>query len=108
MSETCRLREIAGVLVRHGFGHVIQGTPIEVGGEAAASRLSTAARVRKVLVELGPTFVKLGQVLSVRPDIVPGPSSRSLRPFRIGERRPSMKTTSSERGCAPGAPSVHR
>ena len=73
-----RLREIAGVLVRHGFGHVIQGTPIEVGGEAAASRLSTAARVRKVLVELGPTFVKLGQVLSVRPDIIPGPFIKEL------------------------------
>ena len=68
-----RLREIATVLVRHGFGHLVQGTPIEVRGEAAASRLSTATRVRKVLVELGPTFVKLGQVLSVRPDIIPGP-----------------------------------
>jgi len=73
-----RLREIAGVLVRHGFGHVLQGTPIDVGGEASASRLSTAARVRQVLVELGPTFVKLGQVLSVRPDIVPGPFIKEL------------------------------
>jgi ubiquinone biosynthesis protein len=68
-----RLREIATVLVRHGFGHLVQGTPIEVRVEAATSRLSTADRVRQVLVELGPTFVKLGQVLSVRPDIIPGP-----------------------------------
>ena len=78
VTDLGRLREIAGVLVRHGFGHVIQGTPIEVGGEASDSRLSTAARVRKVLVELGPTFVKLGQVLSVRPDIVPGPFIKEL------------------------------
>jgi len=73
-----RLREIAGVLVRHGFGHLIQGTPIAVDGEVSESRLSTAARVRQVLVELGPTFVKLGQVLSVRPDIIPGPFIKEL------------------------------
>ena len=73
-----RLREIAGVFVRNGFGHLVQGTPIAVDGEASESRLSTAARVRQVLVELGPTFVKLGQVLSVRPDIIPGPFIKEL------------------------------
>jgi ubiquinone biosynthesis protein len=66
-----RLREIASVLVRHGFGHLVQGTPIEVRAEPTDVRSSTAIRVRQVLVELGPTFVKLGQVLSVRPDILP-------------------------------------
>ena len=68
-----RLREIAAVFARHGFGHLVQGTPIDVGGEDKSSPLSAAERTRKVLVELGPTFVKLGQVLSVRPDILPGP-----------------------------------
>ena len=67
-----RLREIAAVLARHGFGFLFQGTPIDVGGEDSSSPLSVAERVRQVLVELGPTFVKLGQVLSVRPDILPG------------------------------------
>lgn len=36
------------------------------------SALSRGERARKVLEELGPTFVKLGQVLSIRPDLVPG------------------------------------
>ena len=73
-----RLRDIAAVLVRNGFGYLIQGTSIDVGGEAPESRLSPAARLRQVLVELGPTFVKLGQVMSVRPDILPGPFIREL------------------------------
>jgi ubiquinone biosynthesis protein len=66
-----RLREIGAVLVRHGFGHVLQGLPIEINERVQDSKLPLAARARQVLVELGPTFVKLGQVLSVRPDILP-------------------------------------
>lgn len=73
-----RLRDIAAVLVRNGFGYLIQDTSIDVEGEADDSRLSPAARLRQVLVELGPTFVKLGQVMSVRPDILPGPFIREL------------------------------
>jgi ubiquinone biosynthesis protein len=65
-----RLTEIAKVLVRNGFGQLVQGMPIELPSEIEASGLPTAARIRKTLTELGPTFVKLGQVLSVRPDIV--------------------------------------
>jgi ubiquinone biosynthesis protein len=74
-----RLQEIAAVLVRHGFGHLVAGTVVDPGGsKAAESRLSAAARVRQVLIELGPTFVKLGQVLSVRPDILPGDFIKEL------------------------------
>ncbi|MAY81848.1 MAG: hypothetical protein CL930_13845 [Deltaproteobacteria bacterium] len=73
-----RLRDIAAVLVRNGFGYLIQGTSIDVEGEVSDSRLSPAARLRQVLVELGPTFVKLGQVMSVRPDILPGQFIREL------------------------------
>ena len=35
------------------------------------ARLTTAARVRLALQELGPTFIKLGQILSSRPDLIP-------------------------------------
>ena len=66
-----RLREIAAVLVRHGFGQLVRLAGLEVEGEPIHEKLPLGRRVRLVLIDLGPTFVKLGQVLSVRPDIVP-------------------------------------
>ena len=66
-----RLREITRVLVRHGFGHLVRSAGLEVEGEASDTRMPLGRRVRLVLTDLGTTFVKLGQVLSVRPDIVP-------------------------------------
>jgi len=61
------------VLARHGFGSLLRGAGLvsEVGEDESDSEIAWARRVREVLIELGPTFVKLGQVLSVRPDIVP-------------------------------------
>lgn len=35
------------------------------------ARLTAAERMRLVLEELGPTFIKLGQILSTRPDVIP-------------------------------------
>jgi len=67
-----RIRDIGMVLVRNGFGQLFQGLPVELPIQTEVLTLPLAARVRKTLVELGPTFVKLGQTLSVRPDIVPG------------------------------------
>jgi len=40
-------------------------------GKAAKQQLSTAVRIRMVLEDLGPSFVKLGQIMSTRPDVVP-------------------------------------
>jgi ubiquinone biosynthesis protein len=62
-----RLSEIAQVAVRHGFGYVVDGR------RAVQSETGTARgrHLREMLDELGPTFVKFGQLLSTRPDVVP-------------------------------------
>lgn len=91
-----RLREIYIVLARHGFGEIASrlgarskprasgGTHVDADdaltdipaeeaarGEDAKRRISLAERVRLVLIELGPSFVKLGQIASTRPDLLP-------------------------------------
>lgn len=75
-----RVRHIATVLIKHGFGQVIEKLDLEyrifVKKFAKTSsdiqpQLSIAERSRMVLEELGPTFAKLGQVLSTRPDLLP-------------------------------------
>jgi ubiquinone biosynthesis protein len=69
-----RLRQIVGVLVRHGFGEIIGRTALGslVSGKSEAQKNQTVGeRVRLVVQDLGPSFVKLGQILSTRPDLVP-------------------------------------
>ncbi len=62
-----RMSEIAQVAVRHGFGYVVEGRRgTDPSGPTARGR-----HLREMLDELGPTFVKFGQLLSTRPDVVP-------------------------------------
>lgn len=81
-----RLRQIAAVVVRYGFGEFLdRGRAWDVLGRQEAApdpeiaRKATAARFRDMLAELGPTFVKLGQVLSTRPDLLPAAWIDELR-----------------------------
>lgn len=67
-----RLREVATILVRHGLGLLVAG--VDVPGlppRAERTLHTTPARALQAIEELGPTFVKLGQVLSTRPDLLP-------------------------------------
>jgi ubiquinone biosynthesis protein len=91
--DLVRLREIGLVLARHGFGEVVQrlgigraskvdegaelGTEIPEGeaaqGEKERATISPYVRLRLVLEDLGPSFIKLGQIVSTRGDILPAP-----------------------------------
>ena len=77
-----RYRQILTVLFKYGFGDMVDALKIEQylkTGLQMISRkrrekietFSRAARVRMVLEELGPTFIKMGQILSTRPDLLP-------------------------------------
>ncbi len=77
-----RLREIAGVLARHGFGELLQRmglASLVSGKKSETNEPGLAPRVRLVLEELGPTFVKLGQLLSTRPDLIPADLTDELK-----------------------------
>src|SRR5437764_991796 len=63
-----RLSEIAQVAVRHGFGYLVEGRK---AGDPAIEGTARGRHLREMLDELGPTFVKFGQLLSTRPDVVP-------------------------------------
>jgi ubiquinone biosynthesis protein len=63
-----RLSEIAQIAVRHGFGYVLDGRRRKAEDEERTNR---GRHLREMLDELGPTFVKFGQLLSTRPDLVP-------------------------------------
>lgn len=71
-----RLGEIAQVAVRHGFGFLIDERR---ANQDALSSTARGRHLRELLDELGPTFVKFGQLLSTRPDIVPPDIIAELR-----------------------------
>ncbi|MGE5575863.1 MAG: 2-polyprenylphenol 6-hydroxylase [Syntrophothermus sp.] len=76
-----RYRRIAEILFKHGFGALI--SQLDLGRripfyrwlrrrqEPKKARLSYGQRLRNALEELGPTFIKLGQLLSTRRDLLP-------------------------------------
>ena len=78
-----RLRQIVGVLVKHGFGEVVRrtglGSLVPGRKKADAPKVRVGERIRLVLQDLGPSFVKLGQIVSTRPDIIPADIIEELK-----------------------------
>jgi ubiquinone biosynthesis protein len=79
--DSSRQREIAQVLLQHGWDYMRQiltiGKVKQVAGDGNKSTLNERldipppAILRSILVDLGPVYVKLGQLLSTRPDLLP-------------------------------------
>ena len=82
VAEIARVRRIIEVLVRNGLGFLVQQLALErfmprfwrrrtVRADQAASHRSVPERVRRTLEELGATYIKVGQFLSGRADLIP-------------------------------------
>lgn len=103
MRDFDRLRAIAGILMRYGWGDIAKkmgkGSVIGWTGRALNFKASheilqlpAEVRVRLAIEELGPTFVKLGQVLATRPDIFLQTGLPNFPSCRIRFRRYRLKS----------------
>ncbi len=76
LAKIGRFRDLIAVLLRYGFDDMVDR--LDVPGMGLVRRLHSAdvdltphQRIRHALEELGPTFVKFGQIMSLRPDLLP-------------------------------------
>jgi ubiquinone biosynthesis protein len=109
-----RFRQIAHVAVRYGLADQLQrvsgkrmGRWLRGSAGQDVAELSTAARIRLALTELGGTFIKFGQMLSTRPDLVGQDVARELTHLQ-SDTPPdppgvAEKTIEKELGNAPAA-----
>lgn len=105
-----RLGQILSVLVRHGFGHLVVSLRLErlvpfrkklahpAGANPREDLTVIAKRAADALEDLGPTYVKLGQAMASRPDLLPQEfldAFRRLqdkcRPFEFAEVRRTIE-----------------
>ncbi|MEE2752222.1 MAG: AarF/UbiB family protein [Myxococcota bacterium] len=75
-----RMREVARILISHGMGILVANVDIPgMGGVRTQTFESNPERVSKALQELGPTFIKFGQILSTRGDVIPAAYLEALQ-----------------------------
>ncbi len=94
LKDLGRAREILTVLVKHGFGQVVSGLPLHripglgsIQDEGSiVENVDAPERAVRAMEELGPAFVKLGQMLSTRPDLLPAAWVRAFS--RLQDRVP--------------------
>ncbi len=89
-SKIRRYRQILGVFIKYGFDDIITRLGIEYyinlgrkiikrPAKRKIEKLSSSHRLRLAFEELGPTFIKLGQILSLRADIIPAEYANEFR-----------------------------
>lgn len=97
-----RLRTIVAVMARHGFAPTLRRIPgLKAAVRAADIEVSStppAERFCQMLEELGPTFVKLGQILSTRADVLPPSFIASLS--RLQDQVPAFPFAAVEQQIA--------
>lgn len=79
-----RFKDIVVTLFRYGFDDVVER--LDLPGKVIFEKIrkvdremSTWERIRHMLVDLGPTYIKFGQIMSLRPDLIPRPLILELR-----------------------------
>ncbi len=84
--DIARLRTVTATVVRHGFGELVNRSPLAKLVSSAEAQTNedlttapAAERFRRLLEALGPTYIKLGQVLSMRPDRLPADYIKALQ-----------------------------
>ena len=87
ISRNERYRQVVTILIEEGFGTALGQLGLKapwIGnlrrdrGQEGKPTLSPEERARRAMERLGPTFAKIGQMLSVRPDLIPSSYAREL------------------------------
>ena len=86
LAQARRTKRILAVLIKYGFGEFVRLTGLKAPADCRtcpkASRLAVWSRVRGIIEELGPTAIKIDQLLSMRPEWSLPPCARNSRDSR--------------------------